>query len=154
MSYARDFFKQNPVVSIIGGGALAFITFRVVKNVIFKEKIPVLPIIPPVPVEPTEPGQKKYTYLAQQYADFAQSLFDAMSGPGTDEEAIRRIMARMQTKADVLALIVAYGRRKLTTPYGWSSDPMTLNQSFVYELETEDLETYVNAPIRKTGYKF
>jgi hypothetical protein len=160
MSYAKDFFKQNPVVSVIGAGVVGLIAYRVIKNVLFKEKIPVLPVIPPVPDQPTEPEQKKYSYIAQQYADFAQTLFDAMTGSiwggnaGTDETAIQRVMQKMNTKADVLALITAYGRRKLTTPYGWSTDPMTLKQSFDYELEPDELEMYVNAPIRKTGYKF
>jgi len=153
-NYAKSFFKQNPIVTFVGGGLILFVVYRLIRKAINKPVIPIVPPIPPVPGEPTEPEQKKYTYLAQQYADFAQTIADASSGAGTDETAIKSVFDKLKTKADVLALIDAYGRRAISTPYGWDTEPMNLSQTLKYELSADDLEIYVNAPMRKTGYKF
>lgn len=153
-NYAKDFFKANPVITIAGVTIVGFIAFRIIRKAINKGKIPILPPIPPVPVNPTEPEQKRYTYLAQQYADFADAIQAACDGPGTNEDDIAAVMKRMVTKADVLALIDAWGKRTITTPYGWDSEPMTLSQTFRYELSPDAIDTYVNQPLKRTGYKF
>lgn len=161
ITYAKDFFKQNPITTIIGGGLILFIGYRMLRKAV--KPGPIIPIPPPItppPPVPSEPTQKQYTYLAQQYSDFADKLFDAMSGSiwtgeaGTDTKTIANVMKQMKTKADVLALIDAYGRRALTTPYGWDTDPLTLSQSFKYEMEDSEIDSVVNANIRTTGYKF
>lgn len=154
LSYAKDFVKSNPIVSIGGTALILFVGYRLIRKYINKPIIPIVPPIPPVPGEPIEPSQKKYTYLAQQYADFADNIADACSGPGTDENMIKNIMEKMVTKADVLALIDAYGRRAISTPYGWDTDAMTLSQTLKYELSADDINVYVNQPLKRTGYKF
>jgi hypothetical protein len=149
-STAKNFIVQNPIVSIALLAVASFGGVRLYKTVFNKPRIPIVPPIPPVP----DGKGNKYSYISQQYADFADGLADAMSGAGTDETAIKIIMSKMKTRDDVLALIDQYGKRSVKTPYGWDSDPMTLAQSFNYELTADELETYVNSAIKKTGYKF
>lgn len=161
LSYAKSFFKQNPVVSIVGISVVGFLGYRLIRKITRGGNvIPIIPpIVPPSPT-PVEPEQKKYTYLAQQYADFADKLFTAMTGSiwsgnaGTDEKTIANVCKAMKTKADVLALIDAYGRRALTSPYGWDTDAMTLAQSFKYEMDDAEIDSVVNANLKQTGYKF
>lgn len=50
-----------------------------------------------------------------QLSIFANSLQQAMSGAGTDVSAIYKVFANMSNKADVLALIKAYGSRKINS---------------------------------------
>ena len=152
---AGAFFRANPITTIVGGAVIVFIGYRLIKKWTSPgQNIPVVPPIPPTPDQPTEPEQKKYTYLSQQYADFADAIAEACSGPGTYEEDIEQVMKKMMTKADVLALINAYGRRAITSPWGWDTDPMTLSQTLKYELSADYLDRYVNQPLRRTGYKF
>lgn len=146
----KDFIVKNPLFSTVIVAGLGFGAWRLYKNIFNKERIPIVPPIPPVP----EGKGNKYSYISQQYADFADTLEDAMSGAGTDEDAIKTVMSKMKTRDDVLALIDQWGKRSLSTPYGWDTDPKTLSQAFNYELDTKDIETYVNQPIKKTGYKF
>lgn len=161
LSYAKSFFKENPVVTIVGGTLVVFLAYRLIRKVTRGGNvIPVVPpIVPPSP-SPVEPEQKKYTYLAQQYADFADKLFTAMDGSiwsasaGTDEKTIANVCKAMKTKADVLALIDAYGKRALTTPYGWDTDAMSLSESFKYEMDDAEIDSVVNANLKQTGYRF
>jgi len=146
----KQFIVKNPIVTTVVVAGLGFGAWRLYKNVFNKERIPIVPPIPPVP----EGKGNKYSYISQQYADFADNLKDAMDGAMTDEDAIKNIMSKMKTRDDVLALIDQWGKRSLQSPYGWSTDPKTLSQAFYYEMDTDEVDTYVNTPIKKTGYKF
>jgi hypothetical protein len=146
----KQFIIANPVISTVIIAGLGFGAWRLYKKIVNK---PNVPIVPPIPPPPDGKGNK-YTYISQQYADFADGLADAMSGAGTDEKQISTIMSKMKTRDDVLALIDQYGKRSIATPYGWDTDPMTLSQTFNYELSAADIDTYVNTPIKRTGYKF
>jgi hypothetical protein len=73
---------------------------------------------------------------------------------GTDEKALKTVFSKMVTFADVIALIDAYGSRKLQTAFGWDSKPMTLAEALTDELDESDLQEYVNTPLKRTGYKF
>lgn len=148
---ATKFFIANPLLTIGATAILSFVGYRVIKNVTRgKNRIPTIPPIPPVP----SGKGNNYTYISQQYADFADALFDAMSGAGTDEDQIKNIMSKMKTRDDVLALIDHWGKRALRTPYGWMSDPMTLSQAFNDEMYPDVIDAYVNSAIKQTGYKF
>ena len=140
--------KNNKYILPVGGAALlALLLFR------GKERIPTLPPIKPPPIIP--PSQKNtYTYSAQQYSDFSKALFNAMYNWGTDEKALKTVFSKMVTFADVIALIDAYGSRKLRTAFGWDSKPMTLAEALTDELDESDLQEYVNTPLKRTGYKF
>ena len=146
----KQFIVSNPIISTVVVAGLGFGAWRLYKKIFNKPNIPIVPPIPPVP----EGKGNRYSYISQQYADFADSLADAMSGAGTDEAQIKNIMLKMKTRDDVLALIDQYGKRSISTPYGWDTDPMTLSQSFNYELDAKDIDLYVNNSIKRTGYKF
>lgn len=149
-STTKKFIVNNPLFSTVIVAGLGFGAWRLYKNVFNKPKIPIVPPIPPVP----EGKGNRYSYISQQYADFADNLADAFDGIGTDTTAIKTIMEKMKTRDDVLALIDQFGKRSFGTPYGWDTDPKTLSQAFYYEMDAKEIEKYVNAPIKKTGYKF
>lgn len=140
----------NPIISTVLFAGLSFGAWRLYKRIFNKPLIPIVPPIPPIP----EGKGNRYSYISQQYNDFADALADAMSGAGTDENQIKNIMSKMKTRDDVLALIDQYGKRSIATPYGWDTDPMTLSQTFNYELDAKGIDLYVNNSIKRTGYKF
>lgn len=149
----RDYPIASGLVTITAG----FIGFRMIRKAL--QPKPDVPQVPPIPLPGSVPNpNSKYTYGAQQYSDWAQLLFDAMDGMGTNENAIRNVLKNMRTYEDVLALIDAYGRRSLTYEIDFigifSTKPMTLAQSFKDELSDADIAIYVNDPIKRTGYKF
>lgn len=148
---AGRFFVANPLLSVGIVAALGLTGYILVRRATKgKQRIPIVPAIPPIP----KGEASNYTYIAQQYSDFADALADAMSGGGTDHDQIKNIMSKMKTKADVLALIDQYGKRVIKTPYFWDSDAMTLAQTFNYEMYPNEIDAYVNTPIKRTGYKF
>jgi hypothetical protein len=121
-----------------------------------KEIIPIVQPIPPVPPKPNNRQGTQYSYGAQQYLNFAESLFTAMDGVGTNEQSIKRVMEQMKTYDDVLALIQAYGKRKWSKWELWDINPkpMTLAEALESELSATEINTFVNAPLRKTQYQF
>ena len=88
-----------------------------------------------------------------------QTLTAAFDGCGTDEDAIRRVFTRCRNKEDVLALIKTYGNRKFDA-CNWSGDfgnsSGSLSNALTQELDNDDLETYVNKPLRdaRIDYSF
>lgn len=145
-----EFAKANPIITGVGTLAVGFILYRVIKRLTSpEERIPPKPPIPEIP-----PAERKYSYSSEQYAEWADSLQQAFSGGGTDEDRVRTIMQYMKTKGDVVALISAYGRRVIGTGYGWDSEPMTLSQVITDDMSKSDIEKYVNIPLSKTGFKF
>ena len=83
------------------------------------------------------------TYMDSQYMIFANVLFSAMNSYGTDEVAIGKIMYKMKNDLDVNKLITAYGKKDGGTLISWLTK----------ELDTEDKEMYVNAPLRANNIK-
>lgn len=62
-------------------------------------------------------AQKKLitpTYSQSQYKTYADRLFEAMNGTGTDTDAITTVFSNMKNRGDVLNLIAAYGVKQLT----------------------------------------
>lgn len=151
MSTLSKITKEYPVYTGVAAVLVGFLGYRLI-NRLRGSNIPQVPPITPPGATPN-PSQK-YSFGAQQYSDFAKSLFNAMDGGGTSEEKISQIFAKMKTYQDVLALIDSYGTRKLGTGYGWDSSPMTLAESLEYELNDSDMNVYVNTPLKRTGYKF
>lgn len=143
---------STPVKIAIGGSLIAIIYFLTRK----KEIIPIAPPIPPVPPKPNNRQGTQYSYGAQQYINFAESLFTAMDGVGTNEQGIKRVMEQMKTYDDVLALIQAYGRRKWSKWELWDLNPkpMTLAEALESELSASEINTFVNTPLRRTQYQF
>ena len=143
---------STPIKIAIGGSLLVLVYFLTRK----KEFIPIVPPIPPVPPKPGNNQGTQYSYGAQQYLNFAESLFTAMDGVGTNEASIKRVMEQMKTYDDVLALIQAYGRRKWSKWELWDINPkpMTLAEALESELNASELNTFVNIPLKKTQYQF
>jgi hypothetical protein len=144
---------STPYKIAIGGSLLLLIYFLTRKTA---DTIPDTPDIDEVPNKPKGKTATQYTYGATQYLNFADTLFNAMNGTGTNEESIKRVMASMKTYDDVLALITAYGKRKWNVWEFWdiNPQPMTLAQALESELSTSEIEKYVNIPLNKTGFKF
>ena len=143
---------STPIKFAIGGSLLVLVYF-LTRN---KEIIPIVPPIPPVPPKPNNKQGTQYSYGAQQYLNFAESLFTAMDGVGTDETSIKRVMEQMKTYDDVLALIQAYGKRKWSKWELWDINPkpLTLAEALTSELSSSEINTFVNVPLRKTQYQF
>ncbi len=59
------------------------------------------------------------SYADVQYRQWADKLYVAMKGAGTDEDAIDNIMAQMRNDADVLKLVSAFGIRDSEDLYQW-----------------------------------
>ena len=77
---------------------------------------------------------QKQSYLDSQYTAYADVLFTAMDGFGTDEDAIFRVFTAMKNDLDIAKLINAYGLRKDESLAEWlqgdlsSSDMAKLNK--------------------------
>lgn len=88
------------------------------------------------------------TYTNTQYQIFADGLYSAMADSwliyGTDEDAIKSIMQKMKNDADVLKVNTIFGIR----------DGYSLSAWFTSELSNEDLDFYVNQPLRANGVTF
>ncbi len=55
------------------------------------------------------------TYTTPDYTLFADSLFAAMDGAGTDEQTIFAILSALRTKADWLATVSAFGNKEASS---------------------------------------
>lgn len=88
------------------------------------------------------------SYTNTQYQIFADGLYSAMADSwywyGTDEDAIKSIMQKMKNDADVLKVNTIFGVR----------DGYSLSAWFTSELSNEDLDYYVNQPLRANGVTF
>ena len=93
-------------------------------------------------------SQNVKTYTNADYKLMAESLFEAMDGPGTDENSIFTIISSLRTKADWYALADAFGTRKTTSP--WSSFEGTLSKWLADELD-DDEKQRVNNTLSKFG---
>lgn len=84
------------------------------------------------------------TYMDSQYIIFANALYSAMNGWGTDEVAVGKIMYRMKNDLDVNKLINAFGTKEGDDLSSW----------FTAEFDAEeDKDMYVNAPLRANKIK-
>lgn len=158
--YIKEFAKTNPITTIAIGGVLFFVIRGQIKKLLKPSPppptpIPIPPVPPPTPTPTPKPSPEKgtYSYDSAQYSDWADALQEACSGAGTDMDAILRIYAKQKNRMDILALHDAYGKRKITSPYGWSTDAMSLPATLQYELSDGNFEE-LNNTIKKTGYQY
>lgn len=59
------------------------------------------------------------TYGDSDYLQFANTLYYAMKGAGTNEKAVYNVFKKMKTRADVMKLISVYGIRDGETLTEW-----------------------------------
>ena len=99
----------------------------------------------------------KPSYQKSQYASYANSLWEAMDGYGTDSDLIMRIIANMKNDADFLALSSAYGIRTVSSGAGNPEPDLkgTLSAALASELSNSKIKD-INASMAKKGitYKF
>ncbi len=85
--------------------------------------------------------ESKLTHPKAQYGLFADRLFSAMDGMGTDEEEIYQVFRAMETYDDVSQLIVAFGTREITDPRPWySNKTLTLQGALKEELDSNEIK--------------
>jgi hypothetical protein len=95
----------------------------------------------------------KYSYLTSQYNTFADKIFAALKGATEDEDTIKVVMSSMKNDLDVLALISAYGTRDASF-WAWESAKYDLVTALNAYMTAEEIEEYVNAPLRAGGVKY
>lgn len=69
------------------------------------------------------------SYSDYQYKQWADSLFIAFNGWGTDENATYRILSYLKNQDDWLKLVVVYGK---------DDDDMRLPERLIYELDRKE----------------
>jgi len=84
------------------------------------------------------------SYQNTQYQIFADSLYAAMKGWGTDEETCKQVMLQMNNNADILKLISIFGIRDGFGLAGWIAD----------DFSASDKEKYINAPLRSKNITY
>lgn len=134
------------IALIVGGGIAIYVGWRSFKNIsnFLRSKISQVQAGSELGALQNQNVLPNYTNT--QYGIFADGLQAAMGSwyDGTDEDGIKAIIEKMKNDADVLKLNTIFGTRLGYTLSGW----------FRYELETDDLDEYVNAPLRRNGITF
>lgn len=99
----------------------------------------------------------KLSYPTSQYSTYANIIWSAMDGYGTDTDAVMRVFANLKTNADFLALNKAFGVRTISSgAFNPSSDYKgSLSGAMVSELPNYKLRD-INTSMSKKGitYKF
>jgi hypothetical protein len=119
----------KPMTWLIVAGVGIYFTTRLIKNL--KKKGTLVTAKSDVVLLQASQNQ---SYLDSQYSSYADVLFSAMDGLGTDEDAIMRVFSAMKNDLDVAKLITAYGVRKNESLAEWlqndlsSSDMSDLNK--------------------------
>jgi hypothetical protein len=99
---------------------------------------------------------QKPSYNGSQYRVFADSLYEAMSGMGTDEEEVFNVFRQMKNTLDVLLLTKAFDIRAYNDDrvFLFNSDiPMNLNQWISRELSSSD-KAELNKILSSKGIKY
>ena len=68
---------------------------------------------------------RELTYPLSYYPLWANELYEAMDGAGTNEDVIFKIFGKLQTKHDVLQLITAFGVKEDETLTQWLVDDLS-----------------------------
>lgn len=90
--------------------------------------------------------RKNLSYDENQYQTFANVLYKAMKGAGTDENAVKDVFSQMLTRSDVLKLISVFGVKDGENLGEWIND----------DFSSSGKETYVNKvlEVNSVNYKF
>lgn len=96
-------------------------------------------------------NKNELSYTDLEYDNFAERLFDAMSGPGTDEDTVYSILKRLNNKSDWNKLIQSFGVRE--TDAWYSSWEGNLMEWLVDELDSSEQEE-VRTILARIGVQF
>lgn len=102
----------------------------------------------------TNPATKA-TIDKAQMTSYANSLFTAMDGYGTDESGIMRIIDSLKNDADFAGVSAAYGVREVSSG-AWNPEPNykgTLSGALASELSASWVSA-LNATLAKKGIKY
>ena len=84
------------------------------------------------------------SYQNTQYEIFADALLTAMKGWGTDEDAVKDVMQKMNNNADILKLIQVFGIRDGYGLSAWITD----------DFSVKDKDKYINQVLRSKGITY
>jgi hypothetical protein len=86
---------------------------------------------------------KKLSYSENLYQSYANKLYAAMKGLGTDEKAIFAVFNAMNNKADLLKILTVFGTR----------DNMSLNEWIYDDLSLSDINK-INTILANKGIEY
>jgi hypothetical protein len=129
---AENITKNKMFWWIIAGLGAALVIYILVK-LIAKYK-PVKDITDDIVV-----NNSNLTFSLAEYNLFANQLFNAMEGAGTDEDTIIRIIKQLQTLDDWKQLVKAYGTRELTS-FWITTNTGTLQSALQSELSAKYIQ--------------
>jgi len=160
MKEAKEIFNNLPqwskgVIAVVVVGGIGLIGYRIYKglsgavNISESEKA-LLDVNNDI-----KKSTEKPSYNGSQYRAFADSLFEAMSGMGTDEEEIFNVFRQMKNTLDVLLLTKAFDIRDYTDDkfFIFNVKPMNLNQWLSAELSTSN-KAELNKILSSKGIKY
>lgn len=84
------------------------------------------------------------SYQNTQYQIFADTLYTAMQGFGTDENAVKGVFSNMNNNSDVLKLIQVFGIRDGYGLAGWIAG----------DFSSSDKDKYINQVLRSKGITY
>ena len=95
------------------------------------------------------------SYSDGQYQEFANSLWQAMDGWGTDNDKIMSVMDKMKNDTDILKLIDIYGIRKISSGKGNPAPDLNdgLTAAFGDELSSSEINK-INKKFEDKKIKF
>ena len=162
MKEAKGIFKDLPTwakgtIAIVVVGGVAFLGYKLYKGIsgavnISEPEKALLDVNNDIKkLSKTE----KASYNGSQYRAFADSLYEAMSGMGTDEEEVFNVFRQMKNTLDVLLLTKAFDIRDYTDDrvFIFNVKPMNLNQWLSAELSTSN-KAELNKILSSKGIKY
>lgn len=133
----KDFIKWFDSPAKIIGGIIVLIVLGIVLKRLFNSLAEKVDLVTTTTQGKTEvesliAGGMLPTYSDTEYESFADMLFIAFDGNGTDDSAVEDVFSKMENKVDVLKLILAYGTKVLES-WGMDEDPKNLPMTMVSE---------------------
>lgn len=150
------FYKDLPPIAkgilTVGGTAIVYLTLRK----LFKKPSPAAAEPQSAAIELQQLNSQGIypTYSDTQYESFAQVIYNAVDGWGTDEDAIYNVMQSMNNRADVLKLITAFGVREWddpAVPFQYKSG--SLSTALNADLNSSEL-SHVNSILQSKGINY
>lgn len=111
----------KPLTWAIIAGAGIYLTSRLIK----KASKGALVVKTQTDIVKLENSGQKQTYLDSQYNSYADALYTAMNGMGTNFDAIMRVFGAMKNDLDVAKLISAFGTKEDYNLTEWLADDLS-----------------------------